>query len=72
MVDSSIRFMVDSNIHFKVVPIKSIPLLCMIELGSDAWGDKTIAPMWNIQCMPFKVAAPHHFNDFFSRVQSVG
>ena len=36
MVDSSIRFMVDSSIHFKVVPTKSIPLLTMIQLGSDA------------------------------------
>ncbi len=37
MVDSSIRFMVDSSIHFKVVPTKSIYLLTMIQLGSAAW-----------------------------------
>ncbi len=37
IVDSSIRFMVDSSIHFKFVPTKSIPLLTMIQLGSGAW-----------------------------------
>ena len=41
MVDSSIRFMVDSSIYFKVVPTKSIPLLTMIQLGNDAWEAKT-------------------------------
>ncbi len=30
-------FMVDSSIHFKVVPTKSVPLLTMIQLGNDAW-----------------------------------
>ncbi len=30
-------FMVDSRIHFKVVPTKSIPLLTIIQLGNDAW-----------------------------------
>ena len=29
--------MVDSSIHFKVVPTKSLPLLTMIQLGSAAW-----------------------------------
>ena len=24
--------------------------------------------MWNIQRMPFKVAEPHYYNDFFGRV----
>ena len=41
MVDSSIRFIVDSSILFKVVPTKSIPLLTMIQLGSDAWVTKS-------------------------------
>ena len=41
-VDSSIRFMVDSSIHFKDVPTKSTPLLTLIQLGSDAWDAKSI------------------------------
>ncbi len=34
---SSINFMVDSSIHFKVVPTKFIPLLQLIQLWSVTW-----------------------------------
>ena len=32
--------------------------------GNAHW-NKTIATMWNIQRMPFMVAHPHYYNDFF-------
>ncbi len=54
MVDSSIRFMVHSSIHFKVVPTKSIPLLCFIQLGSVAWvsiKNRTWAKKLDILCI---------------------
>ncbi len=52
MVDSSIRFMVDSSIHFKVVPTKSIPLVCMIQLWSAAWA--VISPRFAVWVLVMK------------------
>ncbi len=27
--------------------------------------------MWNIQCIPCKVAGPHYYNDLFGRVYNI-
>ena len=37
----------------------------------NAHGNKTIASMWNIQRMSFKVVCPHYYNNFFARVKAL-
>ena len=56
---------VDFPPHFKCHQNLNNEVIYKVE---NAHWNKTIAPMWNIQRMPFKVAGPHYYNDFFGRV----